>query len=144
VLQQVDGVRMPDFYSGGGPSNATTASSDSPEMDFLKRVEVLRASLQPVWLRRPGWRGQLLHPGPGRHPRPARQRRPLQGHLARRRQQPAEHPLLCRPQRDGRGPGTSPAAMAKNSTTGAKVGGTSTGREQPNPQDTRSGAPWPS
>lgn len=49
VLQQVDGVRMPDFYSGGGPSNATTASSDSPEMDFLKRAEVLRGPASSLY-----------------------------------------------------------------------------------------------
>lgn len=42
VLQMVDGVRLPDFYAGGGPSNATTGSSHGPELDFLKRVEVIR------------------------------------------------------------------------------------------------------
>ena len=49
VLQQVDGVRLPDFYSGGGPSNATTSSADGPEMDFLKRVEVLRGPASSLY-----------------------------------------------------------------------------------------------
>lgn len=49
VLQMVDGVRLPDYYSGGGPSNATTASSDSPEIAFLKRVEVLRGPASSLY-----------------------------------------------------------------------------------------------
>ncbi|NML27690.1 TonB-dependent hemoglobin/transferrin/lactoferrin family receptor [Zoogloea dura] len=49
VLQQVDGVRLPDYYNGGGPSNATTSSSDSPEFDFLKRVEVLRGPASSLY-----------------------------------------------------------------------------------------------
>ncbi|RTL26061.1 MAG: TonB-dependent hemoglobin/transferrin/lactoferrin family receptor, partial [Rhodocyclaceae bacterium] len=49
VLQQVDGVRLPDYYNGGGPSNATTSSSNSPEFDFLKRVEVLRGPASSLY-----------------------------------------------------------------------------------------------
>jgi hemoglobin/transferrin/lactoferrin receptor protein len=49
VLQQVDGVRLPDYYNGGGPSNATTSSADSPELDFLKRVEVLRGPASSLY-----------------------------------------------------------------------------------------------
>lgn len=49
VLQQVDGIRLPDHYNGGGPSNATTSSADSPEFDFLKRVEVLRGPASSLY-----------------------------------------------------------------------------------------------
>ena len=49
VLRQVDGVRLPDFYNGGGPSNATTSSADSPEFDFLKRAEVLRGPASSLY-----------------------------------------------------------------------------------------------
>ena len=49
VLQQVDGIRLPDYYNGGGPSNATTSSADSPEFDFLKRVEVLRGPASSLY-----------------------------------------------------------------------------------------------
>lgn len=49
VLQMVDGVRLPDYYSGGGPSNTTTASSDSPEIAFLKRVEILRGPASSLY-----------------------------------------------------------------------------------------------
>lgn len=49
VLLMVDGVRLPDYYNGGGPSNATAATSDSPEMEFLKRVEVLRGPASSLY-----------------------------------------------------------------------------------------------
>ena len=49
VLQTVDGVRLPDFYSGGGPSNATTASREAPEFSFLKRVEALRGPASSLY-----------------------------------------------------------------------------------------------
>jgi len=49
VLQQVDGVRLPDYYSGGGPANALVSTPDSPEMDFLKRVEILRGPASSLY-----------------------------------------------------------------------------------------------
>lgn len=49
VLQMVDGVRLPEVFTGGGSNNTTTATSDSPEMDFLKRVEVLRGPASSLY-----------------------------------------------------------------------------------------------
>ncbi|WP_035881177.1 TonB-dependent hemoglobin/transferrin/lactoferrin family receptor [Cupriavidus metallidurans] len=49
VLQMVDGVRLPDFYNGGGPSNLTTSTRDAPEFSFLKRVEVLRGPASSLY-----------------------------------------------------------------------------------------------
>ena len=49
VLQTVDGVRLPDFYRGGGPSNITTATRDAPEFGFLKRVEALRGPASSLY-----------------------------------------------------------------------------------------------
>jgi len=49
VLQTVDGVRLPDYYSGGGPSNATTASREAPEFSFLRRVEALRGPASSLY-----------------------------------------------------------------------------------------------
>ena len=139
VLQQVDGVRMPDFYSGGGPSNATTASSDSPEMDFLKRVEVLRGPASSLYgsdalggvvsyftldpadilgqrdsaVRYKGtWRGADNS---------------LQNTLYFAGRNEMVEGLVALTRRNGE-------ALDNR----GEVGGTSVGREQPNPQDTRS------
>ncbi|WP_019451944.1 TonB-dependent hemoglobin/transferrin/lactoferrin family receptor [Cupriavidus sp. BIS7] len=49
VLQMVDGVRLPDFYNGGGPSNISTSTRDAPEFSFLKRVEVLRGPASSLY-----------------------------------------------------------------------------------------------
>ncbi|RZT38428.1 TonB-dependent hemoglobin/transferrin/lactoferrin family receptor [Cupriavidus agavae] len=49
VLQMVDGVRLPDYYSGGGPSNISTATREAPEFSFLKRVEVLRGPASSLY-----------------------------------------------------------------------------------------------
>jgi hemoglobin/transferrin/lactoferrin receptor protein len=49
VLQQVDGVRLPDYYYGGGPSNITASMPDGPEMDFLKRAEILRGPASSLY-----------------------------------------------------------------------------------------------
>lgn len=49
VLQQVDGVRLPDYYYGGGPSNITAAIPDGVDMDFLKRVEILRGPASSLY-----------------------------------------------------------------------------------------------
>jgi hemoglobin/transferrin/lactoferrin receptor protein len=42
VIQLLDGVRLPDYRRGGGPSNFTTSAIPTAMPDFLKRVEVLR------------------------------------------------------------------------------------------------------
>lgn len=42
VVQMVDGVRLPDYYNGGGPTNFTMSASPTAMPDFLKRVEVVR------------------------------------------------------------------------------------------------------
>ncbi|WP_137925997.1 TonB-dependent hemoglobin/transferrin/lactoferrin family receptor [Cupriavidus sp. 2SB] len=49
VLQMVDGVRLPDYYSGGGPSNISTSTREAPEFSFLKRVEVLRGPASSLY-----------------------------------------------------------------------------------------------
>jgi hemoglobin/transferrin/lactoferrin receptor protein len=42
VIQLLDGVRLPDYYNGGGPTNFTMSAMPTAMPDFLKRVEVLR------------------------------------------------------------------------------------------------------
>jgi hemoglobin/transferrin/lactoferrin receptor protein len=42
VTQMVDGIRMPDFYNSGGPTNFTMSAPLGTPVDFLKRVEILR------------------------------------------------------------------------------------------------------
>lgn len=49
VLQMVDGVRLPDAYMAVNNNNNTTATADSPELDFLKRVEVLRGPASSLY-----------------------------------------------------------------------------------------------
>lgn len=49
VLLMVDGVRLPDYYNGGGPSNLSSATRDAPEFSFLKRVEVLRGPASSLY-----------------------------------------------------------------------------------------------
>lgn len=49
VLMLVDGVRLPDYYSRGGPSNISTATRDMPEQDFLKRVELVRGPASSLY-----------------------------------------------------------------------------------------------
>lgn len=49
VLQMVDGVRLPDFFNGGGPSNISSSTRDAPEFSFLKRVEVLRGPASSLY-----------------------------------------------------------------------------------------------
>ena len=49
VLQMVDGVRLPEVFTGGGSNNITTATTDSPELDFLHGVEVLRGPASSLY-----------------------------------------------------------------------------------------------
>ncbi|GAB2180824.1 TonB-dependent hemoglobin/transferrin/lactoferrin family receptor [Denitratisoma sp. agr-D3] len=49
VVNLVDGVRLPDYYGGGGPSNITVSDAGGPHFDFLKRVEVLRGTASSLY-----------------------------------------------------------------------------------------------
>lgn len=49
VLSLVDGVRLPDYYNGGGPSNMLVANQAGPEAAFLKRVEVVRGPASSLY-----------------------------------------------------------------------------------------------
>ena len=49
VLQLVDGVRLPDFYNGGGPSNLTMNASPTPMPDFLRQVEIVRGPASSLY-----------------------------------------------------------------------------------------------
>jgi hemoglobin/transferrin/lactoferrin receptor protein len=42
VVSLVDGVRLGDFYNGGGPTNFTQSSAPGVLPDFLKRIEIVR------------------------------------------------------------------------------------------------------
>jgi hemoglobin/transferrin/lactoferrin receptor protein len=49
VLQLVDGIRMPNFYNGGGPTNFTMNAPLGTSIEFLKRVEVLRGPASSLY-----------------------------------------------------------------------------------------------
>ena len=49
VTQMVDGVRLPDFYNGGGPTNFTMNAPLTASTDFLKRVEILRGPASSLY-----------------------------------------------------------------------------------------------
>lgn len=49
VTQMVDGVRMPDFYNSGGPTNFTMSAPLGTSLDFLKRVEILRGPASSLY-----------------------------------------------------------------------------------------------
>ncbi len=49
VLQLVDGVRLPDPFRGGGPTNFTTSTPLTTSLDFLKRAEVLRGPASSLY-----------------------------------------------------------------------------------------------
>lgn len=49
VVQMVDGVRLPDFYNGGGPTNFTMNAPLGVSIDFLRRVEVVRGSSSSLY-----------------------------------------------------------------------------------------------
>ena len=49
VMQLVDGVRLPDFTNGGGPTNFTMSSPLPVMSDFVKRVEIVRGSASSLY-----------------------------------------------------------------------------------------------
>ncbi|MDC8758303.1 TonB-dependent hemoglobin/transferrin/lactoferrin family receptor [Janthinobacterium fluminis] len=49
VVQMVDGVRLPDYYNGGGPSNFTMGGAPGAMPDFLKRVEIVRGAASSLY-----------------------------------------------------------------------------------------------
>ncbi|RZI42576.1 TonB-dependent hemoglobin/transferrin/lactoferrin family receptor [Herbaspirillum sp. HC18] len=49
VIQMVDGVRLPDFYNGGGPTNFTMNAAPGSMPDFLKRVEIVRGAASSLY-----------------------------------------------------------------------------------------------
>lgn len=49
VIQMVDGVRLPDFRDGGGPTNFTLSAAPSASIEFLKRVEILRGPASSLY-----------------------------------------------------------------------------------------------
>lgn len=49
VVTMVDGVRLPDFYNGGGPTNFTMSTSPSAFPDFLKQVEIVRGPASSLY-----------------------------------------------------------------------------------------------
>jgi hemoglobin/transferrin/lactoferrin receptor protein len=49
VVSMVDGVRLADYYNGGGPGNFTQSSSPTAMPDFLKRVEIVRGAASSLY-----------------------------------------------------------------------------------------------
>jgi hemoglobin/transferrin/lactoferrin receptor protein len=49
VVQMVDGVRLPDYYNGGGPTNFSMSASPSAMPDFLKQVEIVRGPASSLY-----------------------------------------------------------------------------------------------
>jgi hemoglobin/transferrin/lactoferrin receptor protein len=49
VVSMIDGVRLGDFYNGGGPTNFTLSSSPGAMPDFLKRVEIVRGAASSLY-----------------------------------------------------------------------------------------------
>lgn len=49
VVSMVDGVRLGDYYNGGGPTNFTQSSSPTAMPDFLKRVEIVRGASSSLY-----------------------------------------------------------------------------------------------
>lgn len=49
VTQMVDGVRLPDFFNSGGPTNFTMNASMGSSLAFLKRVEILRGPASSLY-----------------------------------------------------------------------------------------------
>ncbi|MCK6405128.1 MAG: TonB-dependent hemoglobin/transferrin/lactoferrin family receptor [Rhodocyclaceae bacterium] len=49
VVTMVDGVRLPDYYNGGGPTNFTMSATPSVFPDFLKQVEIVRGAASSLY-----------------------------------------------------------------------------------------------
>ena len=49
VLQLVDGIRLPNYFNGGGPTNFTLNAPLGISPEFLKRVEVLRGPASSLY-----------------------------------------------------------------------------------------------
>ncbi|MCW5622261.1 MAG: TonB-dependent hemoglobin/transferrin/lactoferrin family receptor [Burkholderiales bacterium] len=49
VVQMVDGVRLPNFYNGGGPTNFTMSAPMGPSLEFLRRTEILRGPASSLY-----------------------------------------------------------------------------------------------
>ncbi len=49
IIQMVDGVRLPDVYDSGGPTNFTFSGPLTVSQDFLKQVEILRGSASTLY-----------------------------------------------------------------------------------------------
>jgi hemoglobin/transferrin/lactoferrin receptor protein len=49
VVQMVDGIRLGDYYNGGGPTNFTLSASPTAMPDFLKRVEIVRGATSSLY-----------------------------------------------------------------------------------------------
>lgn len=49
VVQMVDGVRLPNFYNGGGPTNFTMNAPMGPSLEFLRRAEILRGPASSLY-----------------------------------------------------------------------------------------------
>ena len=49
VLQLVDGVRLPDYFNGGGPTNYTMSTAVAPMTDFLRQVEIVRGPTSSLY-----------------------------------------------------------------------------------------------
>lgn len=49
VAQMVDGVRLPDFYNSGGPTNFTMSAPLGTSLDFLKSAEILRGPASSLY-----------------------------------------------------------------------------------------------
>ncbi len=49
VQMLVDGVRLPDYRNGGGPTNLTVNTPLPPDTEFLKRVEILRGPASSLY-----------------------------------------------------------------------------------------------
>ncbi|MBI2748367.1 MAG: TonB-dependent hemoglobin/transferrin/lactoferrin family receptor [Burkholderiales bacterium] len=49
VVSMVDGVRLGDYYNGGGPTNFTQSASPTAMPDFLKRIEIVRGAASSLY-----------------------------------------------------------------------------------------------
>lgn len=49
IVQMVDGVRLPDYYNGGGPTNYTMNAASAPMPDFMRQVEIVRGPASSLY-----------------------------------------------------------------------------------------------